>query len=129
MFLDFLAQLRERYLAREEDPAFPAFRSVILAGVTDVKHLKMRIRPEGQHKPNSPWNIATDFDVDMSFSANDIAGMLTQYEADHEGIAKLEMYGFVRRGENGRVVISNRIFETRLYDLFILEDRIAGSRV
>lgn len=89
----------------------------------------MRIRPEDQHKPNSPWNIATDFDVDTSFSANDIAGMLTQYEADHEDIAQLEMYGFVRRGENGRVVISNRIFGTRLHDLFILEDRIAGSRM
>ena len=31
---------------------------------------------------NSPWNIASEFDVDMSFTAEDIAGMLRDYEAD-----------------------------------------------
>lgn len=31
----------------------------------------------------SPWNIAVDFHVDMSFSAHDIAGMLKKYEVDH----------------------------------------------
>ena len=83
VFLDFLAQLRDQYLNREEDVAYPAFRSVILAGVTDVKHLKAKIRPEGEHKVNSPWNIAADFRVDMSFSEADVAGMLAEYEADH----------------------------------------------
>lgn len=83
VFLDFLAQLRLGYLTREEDPGHPTFRSVVLAGVTDVKHLKARIRPDGESKVNSPWNIAADFDVDMSFSAADVAGMLADYEADH----------------------------------------------
>ena len=83
VFLDFLAQLRLQYLMREDDPSFPAFRSVVLAGVTDVKHLKARIRPGEVSKVNSPWNIAADFDVDMSFSADDVAGMLADYEADH----------------------------------------------
>ena len=83
VFLDFLAQLRMAYLNHEEDPSFPAFQSVILAGVTDIKHLKTRIRPENESKMNSPWNIAADFDVDMSFSTKDVAGMLAQYEADH----------------------------------------------
>ena len=31
---------------------------------------------------NSPWNIAVDFNLDMSFSKNEIAGMLWEYEAD-----------------------------------------------
>ena len=31
----------------------------------------------------TPWNIAAKFRVDMSFSADDIAGMLEEYEKDH----------------------------------------------
>lgn len=78
VFLDFLAQLRQGYLDREA-LNLPAFRSVILAGVTDVKHLKGKLRDEDQHKVNSPWNIAADFDIDMSLSADDIAQMLEEY--------------------------------------------------
>lgn len=80
VFLDFLGLLRDYYLKREE---VAAFWSVILAGVYDIKNLKQRIRPEGEHKYNSPWNIAADFDIDMSFSAVDIAGMLKEYEQDY----------------------------------------------
>lgn len=49
-----------------------AFHSVILAGVTDVKHLRSKIKTEDQHKVNSPWNIAADFDIDMSLSQSGI---------------------------------------------------------
>ena len=45
VFLDFLAQLRASYIERRDDPSVGAFQSVILAGVTDVKHLKAKIRP------------------------------------------------------------------------------------
>ena len=83
VFLDFLAQLRLQYLEREKDPEAPAFHSVILAGVTDVRHLRSRIRDEDQHKVNSPWNIAVPFSVQMGFSADEIAQMLADYEADH----------------------------------------------
>ena len=41
------------------------------------------MRPEEQHQYNSPWNIAVPFDVDMSLSADGIAGMLAEYKADH----------------------------------------------
>lgn len=82
VFLDFLAQLRDGYISRDTDDR-PAFKSVILAGVTDVKHLKGKIRSQDQHKVNSPWNIAADFDVDMSLSEAGIKGMLDEYEADH----------------------------------------------
>ena len=80
VFLDFLAQLRSGYLKRK---TVQTFQSVILAGVTDVKHLKAKIRPEEAHKENSPWNIAADFDIDMSLSEEGIKGMLDVYEADH----------------------------------------------
>ena len=93
VFLDFLAGLREGYINRDTK-GMPAFQSVILAGVTDVKHLRSKIREEDQHKVNSPWNIAADFDIDMSLSETGIKGMLDDYESDHhtgmdtESIAK-----------------------------------------
>lgn len=84
VFLDFLAQLRDGYTSRNtRSVPTPTFHSVILAGVTDVKHLKGKIRPDTNHKLNSPWNIAADFDIDMSLSEDGIKGMLDQYEADH----------------------------------------------
>ena len=218
VFLDFLAQLRLQYLTRQRNPSAPAFRSVVLAGVTDVKHLKARIRPGEATKVNSPWNTADDFDVDMSFSAADVAGMLADYEADHatgmdvravaeevvawtagypflvsrvcqlvdkhdlgwdgggvdaavglllverntlfdslvgkledypelkaslrsllmegrevaynpdqEEMSQLAMYGFVKN-RGGRVVVANRIFETRLYNLFLSDEELRGGR-
>ncbi len=81
VFLDFLSQLRNYYLQRERKGT-KTFHSVILAGVYDVKNLKRKLRPEEVHKMNSPWNIAADFDVDMSFDVDDIAGMLQAYESD-----------------------------------------------
>lgn len=84
VFLDFLAQLRFFYLDREDTPTF---QSVILAGVYDIKNLKQKIRGNGEHKYNSPWNIAAEFTIDMSFSPSDIAGMLKEYEEDqHTGM-------------------------------------------
>ena len=76
VFLDFLAQLRGYYIHRIERATF---QSVILAGVYD-----------------SPWNIATDFEVNMNFTAKDIAGMLQGYEDDyHTGMDIGEMAGLI----------------------------------
>jgi hypothetical protein len=80
VFLDFLAQLRGYYLKRNK---LPTFQSVILAGVHDIRNLRQKIRPDTEHKHNSPWNIASPFDVDMSFSVDDISGMLNDYENDY----------------------------------------------
>lgn len=83
-FLDFLAQLRADYLDRD---LVPTFQSVILAGVYDIRSMKRKIRPDGEHRENSPWNIAADFLVNMSFSVENIADMLKEYEADcHTGM-------------------------------------------
>ena len=81
-FLDFLAQLRDGYITRDTD-GIPFFLSVILVGVTDVKHLKAKIRDEEDAKENSPWNIAADFTIDMSLSEIGIKVMLDEYETDH----------------------------------------------
>lgn len=89
IFLDFLSQLRGYYINRDRKPAF---QSVILAGVYDIKNMKRKIRPEEDHKINSPWNIASDFLVDMSFSTDGIEGMLKEYEDDcNTGMDTLEI--------------------------------------
>jgi len=81
LFLDFLAMLRQKYLQRGEGKDY-TFQSVILAGVHDVKTLKAKIRPESEQKYNSPWNIAIDFEVDLSFSATEIETMLQNYSQE-----------------------------------------------
>ena len=79
-FIKFLGLLRNMFLAREK---FQTFQSVILAGVYDVKNLKLKIRSEEDHQYNSPWNIAVPFDVDMNLHARGIAGMLDDYAMEH----------------------------------------------
>lgn len=80
VFVDFLSILRKYYLNRDKTPIF---HSVILAGVYDIKNLKLKLRPDSEHQYNSPWNIAAKFNVDMSFSQWQIASMLQEYEADY----------------------------------------------
>ena len=87
VFLDFLAQLRGYYINRSR---FATFKSVILAGVCDIKNLKRKLRPDEEHKDNSPWNIAAEFNVDMSFSSAQIAEMLECYEDDHKTGMKID---------------------------------------
>lgn len=81
IFLHFLGMLREKYLQRNEGQDY-TFQSVILAGVHDVKTLKLKIRPDAEQKYNSPWNIAVDFTVDLSFNADEIVTMLRDYQQE-----------------------------------------------
>jgi hypothetical protein len=78
LFLDFLGMLRTKYLKRSEGEDY-TFHSVILAGVHDVKTLKIKIRSGDEETFNSPWNIAVDFDVDLSLFPAEIASMLDDY--------------------------------------------------
>lgn len=80
--------LRGYYINRSR---FATFQSVILAGVCDIRNLKRKMRPDEEHKDNSPWNIAADFDVDMSFSAEQINEMLLDYANDHGSDMDTEM--------------------------------------
>lgn len=87
LFLDFLGMLRNKYLERNRQGMDYTFHSVILAGVYDVKNLKLKIRHEAEKRYNSPWNIAADFKVDMTFHPEEIAQMLTDYEHEvHTGM-------------------------------------------
>ena len=97
IFLNFLAKLREKYLASRARKDV-TFHSVILAGVYDIRNIKLRLIQEGLHTPttsetvinNSPWNIAVNFEVDMAFSPAEIATMLVEYEKDHQTGMKIE---------------------------------------
>ena len=87
LFLNFLGMLRNKYLERDKEGMNYTFHSVILAGVYDIKNLKLRLRPDAEKKYNSPWNIAADFNVDMTFHPEEIAQMLNDYENDvHTGM-------------------------------------------
>ena len=83
IFLSFLGLLREKYLKWQQGKD-STFQSVVLAGVHDVKTLKLKLHPQEESKYNSPWNIAVDFRLDMSFSVKDIESMLNEYEQDHQ---------------------------------------------
>lgn len=112
IFLDFLAGLRSQYLKRETGTDYKTFQSVILAGVTDVKHLKRKIRDEEDAKENSPWNIAANFDIDMSLSEEGICGMLKEYESDHHtGMDLAAMAKLIRDYTNGYPFLVSRICE------------------
>ena len=90
VFLHFLGMLREKYLTAQAEKDY-TFQSVILAGVTDIKNLKLKMINDGVYTRaetegklyNSPWNIAVDFEVDMAFAPAEIATMLSEYETDY----------------------------------------------
>ncbi|MGN0293357.1 MAG: AAA-like domain-containing protein [Lachnospiraceae bacterium] len=118
VFMDFLGQLRGYYLKRNKRPTF---QSVILAGVYDVKNMKRKLRPEDEHRNNSPWNIAVDFCIDMSFSARDIAGMLEEYEADYNtGMDIQAMSELIYDYTSGYPFLVSRLCK-------LMDERIAGS--
>ena len=83
LFLNFLGMLRNKYLQREDGEGF-TFKSVILAGVYDVKNLKLKLRTDEERKYNSPWNIAVPFNIDMSLHQHGIEEMLNEYALDRK---------------------------------------------
>lgn len=118
VFVQFLALLRGAYLDRDQTPTF---HSVILAGVYSIKNLKLKLRPESEHQYNSPWNIATDFDIDMSFSAEQIAGMLEEYEADyHTGMGIKDVAQEIYAYTSGYPVLVSMICKR-------IDEKIMGS--
>lgn len=118
VFIDFLAQLRQHYLMRKK---IPAFQSVILTGVYDIRYVKQKIRSDAEHKVNSPWNIAADFNIDMHFSAKDISGMLEEYEKDYQtGMDIQELSGLIYDYTSGYPYLVSRLCK-------FMDEEIAGT--
>ena len=76
LFVLFLGMLRNKFLQQEE---IKTFHSVVLAGLHDVKTLKLKIRPDEEKTYNSPWNIATPYNVNMNLLPHAIKPMLEDY--------------------------------------------------
>ncbi len=137
VFIDFLAQLRAYYLRRRK---IPVFQSVILAGLYDIRNIKRKNSPWNTHAGNEengsvltfddcpwdyrepvPYNIAADFLVDMSFSVQDIAGMLEQYENDyHTGMDIQKISGLLYNYTSGYPFLVSRLCK-------LMDEQIAGS--
>jgi len=116
IFLKFLGILRDKYLSRNAGKD-QTFQSVILAGVYDIKNLKLKMIQAGTHqlqdgekRINSPWNIAINFNVDMSLSAKETASMLLEYENDHKTGMDIEAIAKeIRDYTNGYPYLVSRI--------------------
>jgi len=85
VFLRFLSVLRDKYNERNAEGT-ATFKSVILAGVHDVKNLHYKVTGREEFRKRSPWNIATNFTIDMSFSVVEIRSLLGDYLSEHPGI-------------------------------------------
>ena len=122
IFLSFLSILREKY-QKQLVGRDVTFQSVILAGVYDIKNLKLKLHPEDEGKNNSPWNIAADFLVDMSFSANEIASMLDMYEEDwHTGMDVRAISQMLYEYTSGYPYLVSRLCQ-------LIDERVAGGWV
>jgi len=116
VFLRFIGMLRDKYLVRGNSKK-ATFQSVILAGVYDIRNLKLKMIQAGTHqlqdgekRINSPWNIAAEFKVDMSFSAPEIATMLNEYEKDYKTGMDIETISKeIRAYTNGYPYLVSRI--------------------
>lgn len=119
VFIDFLAQLRGYYINRDVKPTF---QSVILASVYDIKNIRQKLRTDEEHKNNSPWNIAADFLIDLSFSSIEISGMLEDYEHDHHtGMDIKEMSDLLYNYTSGYPFLVSRLCK-------LIDERIAAKK-
>ncbi len=109
VFMQFLGVLRNKYLAMKAKEDI-TFKSVILGGVHDIKSMKLKIRDERDRVFNSPWNVAADFKVDMSFSAEEIETMLVEY-VQETGISMDTglLAGEIRKFTNGYPYLVSRL--------------------
>ena len=56
-------------------------------------------------------------------------GRVIPYNPDDENIDLALMFGFAKVGNSGFVTVANRIFEMRLYNLFLAEERTGDSEI
>ena len=123
VFRDFLGKLRDSYIERDPEHMQSAFQSVILAGVTDVEHLKGGIRPQDQSRgTGSPWNIASNLDIPMELPSPGIMEMLREYKTDHHIRMNVKtVTESIMRWTSGYPYLVSRICE--ILDTMMVPDR------
>ena len=111
LFMNFLSMLRNLYLERERTRNYNStFWSVVLAGVYDIKNLKVKIRPDEEHRYNSPWNIAANYKLEMAFNPQEISTMLADYENDyHIGFNIMEIAEEIYKYTSGYPVLVSSV--------------------
>jgi hypothetical protein len=120
LFLNFLGILRSLYLSRAVGNT-TTFKSVILAGVYDIRNLKLKLREEEDIRYNSPWNIAVKFDIDMSFNEFEIGTMLREYAKENNLELNIEVLSKdIYKFTNGYPFLVSRICQ--VIDEHILRD-------
>lgn len=118
VFLDFLSLLRGYYIQRKKKGTF---HSVILSGVYNIKNIKQKFSEDKAYQTNSPWNIAADFLVDMHFSPEEIEGMLTEYENDHNtGMNTREVAGLLYDYTSGYPFLVSKLCK-------LMDEQLCGS--
>ena len=78
--LEFLCYLRAGYQAREMFMDNIFFHSAIIASQKNITNLPAEIE---ECKYNSPWNVAADYKLDMTFNPQEISTMLADYESEN----------------------------------------------
>lgn len=78
--------------------------------IKEMHYLLKKDTPDEEHRQNSPWNIAADFEVNMSFTPGDIAGMLRGYEADHStAMDVIKIAGLIHEYTSGYPFLVSRL--------------------
>ena len=87
--------------------------------------MKMKIRGDASEKENSPWNIAADFNINMSLSATGIKIMLDEYEADHHtGMDTTVIADYIEKFTSGYPYLVSRICQ--LIDTKLVPEKFAA---
>ena len=105
IFLSFLGLLREKYLKCQQGKDV-TFHSVILAGVYDIKTLKLKLHPQEESKYNSLWNIADNNQMYMKVSSDRnqfIVSAMQKFYEYYEEIYSEKDQKFIE--ENGRKLL------------------------
>ena len=76
---DLLSHFRAEYIERNSFERTSIFHSVILVSVKDITNLPLIIE---ERKFNSPWNVAANYKLDMTFNPQEISTMLVDYESE-----------------------------------------------
>ena len=121
VFLDFLGLLRDYYLDRKQTATF---WSVILAGVAEAVRVLLN---ESNTLFDDMRKRVTDYpELKKMLYAILFYGQSFAYNPDNYVMDIGVMFGFLKESA-GQVVIANRIFETRLYNLFMSEELLANK--
>lgn len=107
VLLDFLGALRNKFQLQQQGLDV-SFHSVVLASVTYINDIRFKMMQRGYNF--APWNIAVPFDMDMSFSAEEICAMLADYEVDHNtGMNISKMSDEIYSHTNGHPYLVSRL--------------------